>query len=279
MKTPGSQTITATDKANNAIIGTTTTVVGNPTPTINSLSQVNADAAGSGFTLTVNGSNFVNGAVVRWNGVNQTTTFVSAIQLTATISSADLATVGTVAVTVFNPAPGGGSSAPFEFSVDSAATMDFAATPTTATLDVPQGGTATVQVTFSGSVSPSQVTASCVNLPAGATCSYNSSTGVVTIATTGSTPKGTYQITVIFTVAQVASVHRRIFFAAFAGLLPLPLAMAWIAAGRGGSRKRWAMMILLLLVMLMAACGGSGGGHTVMPAGTQTSVAVTLTVH
>jgi hypothetical protein len=37
------------------------------------------------------------------------------------------------------------------------------------------------------------------------------------------------------------------------------------------------MMILLLLMMLMTACGG-GGGHTAMPAGTQTSVLVNLTV-
>jgi hypothetical protein len=53
---------------------------------------------------------FVNGAVVRWNGSNRTTMFVSSTQLTAAIPASDLATAGTANVVVFNPAPGGGVS-------------------------------------------------------------------------------------------------------------------------------------------------------------------------
>jgi hypothetical protein len=46
---------------------------------------------------------------VRWNGSNRTTTFVKATQLTANLSSDDLA-LGFGVITVFNPAPGGGLS-------------------------------------------------------------------------------------------------------------------------------------------------------------------------
>jgi hypothetical protein len=48
---------------------------------------------------------------VRWNGSNRTTSYVSATQLTAQIAAADIATAGTAQVTVFTPAPGGGTSA------------------------------------------------------------------------------------------------------------------------------------------------------------------------
>jgi hypothetical protein len=54
---------------------------------------------------------------VRWNGADRTTTFVSATQLTVTISAADIATAGTAQVTVFTPAPGGGTSSPLSFSI------------------------------------------------------------------------------------------------------------------------------------------------------------------
>src|SRR4029434_3627969 len=39
-----------------------------PTPTITSISPACAMAGGNGFTLTVNGTNFVSGSTVNWNG-------------------------------------------------------------------------------------------------------------------------------------------------------------------------------------------------------------------
>ncbi|MGQ9829606.1 MAG: IPT/TIG domain-containing protein, partial [Roseiflexus sp.] len=63
------------------------------------------------------GANFVNGAVVRWNGNDRPTTVVSSTQLTATISAADVATAGTASVTVVNPAPGGGASGTVTFTI------------------------------------------------------------------------------------------------------------------------------------------------------------------
>lgn len=55
------------------------------------------------FTLTVNGTGFVSGSTVYWNGSARTTTFVSAAQLTASILAADVATATSGIVTVHNP--------------------------------------------------------------------------------------------------------------------------------------------------------------------------------
>ena len=80
-------------------------------PAISQLSPDSATAGGAAFVLTVNGSNFGSKAVVSWNGVAQTTntTYVSGSQLMVSVPAAAIATSGTVAVTVTNPAtPGAG---------------------------------------------------------------------------------------------------------------------------------------------------------------------------
>ncbi|MBN9390444.1 MAG: proprotein convertase P-domain-containing protein [Chloroflexi bacterium] len=89
----------------------------NPVPVLTNISPTSAPMGAAAFTLTLNGSNFVNGAVVRWNGSNRMTTFVNSTQLTAQIPASDLTTFGNYAVTVFNPAPGGGLSGSLPFSV------------------------------------------------------------------------------------------------------------------------------------------------------------------
>ena len=65
---------------------------------------------GAAFTLTVNGTGFVSGSVVNWNGSARTTTFVNSSQLMATIPASDIATASTASVTVVNPGPDGGTS-------------------------------------------------------------------------------------------------------------------------------------------------------------------------
>jgi hypothetical protein len=84
---------------------------------ITSLSPGSGFAGGTGFTLTVNGVNFVNGAVVQWNGSNRATTFVSSTQLTAQITAGDISYPSNAQVTVFIPGPAGGTSAQFAFTV------------------------------------------------------------------------------------------------------------------------------------------------------------------
>ena len=92
-----------------------------PAPLATGLSPYGRVAASGGFTLTVNGANFARCATVRWDGSDRVTTWVSATQLTAAIPGADVASAGSHAVTVFNPAPGGGASNAMTFSVTSGA--------------------------------------------------------------------------------------------------------------------------------------------------------------
>lgn len=96
------------NNANNT--ATLTITLGNPVPQLTNLSPNAASVGGAAFTLTVNGTGFLNGATVLWNGQARPTTFVSATQLTAAIPDTDLANAGTANVTVTNPAPGGGTS-------------------------------------------------------------------------------------------------------------------------------------------------------------------------
>ncbi len=67
----------------------------NPVPSASSLSPSQIVFGGADFTLTVNGSGFVAGSIVRWNGADRPTTFVSSsTEIQATISAADIATTG-----------------------------------------------------------------------------------------------------------------------------------------------------------------------------------------
>jgi len=72
--------------------------INNPTPVLNGLSHTNALVGSTAFTLTVTGTNFVDGSVVRWNGADRPTTVVSSTQLTAAIGTADLAVAGTASI-------------------------------------------------------------------------------------------------------------------------------------------------------------------------------------
>ncbi len=90
---------------------------GSPVPGIATLSPSSAVEGGPAFTLTVTGSDFVSGAFVEWNGSPRATTFVSSTELQAAIGAADIATGGSVSVTVTNPPPGGGTSSALAFDV------------------------------------------------------------------------------------------------------------------------------------------------------------------
>ena len=83
----------------------------NPVPTVTAPVHPQAVVPGrGGLTLTVHGANFVNGAVVNWNGSPRSTTFVSARELRAKILASDVVKPTAGHITVTNPAPGGGPS-------------------------------------------------------------------------------------------------------------------------------------------------------------------------
>jgi subtilisin len=118
----------------------------NPVPAIASLSPASLPAGSGALTLTVNGTGFVASSVVQWNGSARVTTFVSASQLRAAITAADLGAMGSFPVTVVSPAPGGGTSAPAIFTAGPPTTLAVSATavapgaPVTATLSGAPGG-------------------------------------------------------------------------------------------------------------------------------------------
>ena len=81
------------------------------TPTLSSLSP-NSTAVGSATSqITVNGSGFIPGTTVLWNGAPLETIYVSATQLIALAPRSEFSSAGTAQVTAANPAPGGASSA------------------------------------------------------------------------------------------------------------------------------------------------------------------------
>ncbi len=97
----GSATVTVATADGAASGGATFTI--NRVPAITSLNPASRTAGAAAFTLTVNGTGFVNGGtIVNWNGSPRATTFVSATQLTAAISAADAAAAGTATVTLIN---------------------------------------------------------------------------------------------------------------------------------------------------------------------------------
>jgi subtilisin family serine protease len=86
-----------------------------PLPTLESVAPLTA-RAGLPVTLTLTGSGFNALSVARWNGVDVPTFADSITSITAQVPASAVA-LGTAQVTVFNPAPGGGSSAPVSMQV------------------------------------------------------------------------------------------------------------------------------------------------------------------
>ena len=181
----------------------------NPVPTVSSISPTSATAGGSAFTLTVNGTNFVSGSKVRWNNVDRVTTYISSTQLTASITAADIASVGTATVTVFTPAPGGGTSGSVTFTINSTNPVPTVSSisPTSATA----GGSAfTLTVNGTNFVNSSKVrwngsdrTTTYVNstqLTASITAADIASVGTATVTVFTPTPGGGTSGGVTFTI-------------------------------------------------------------------------------
>lgn len=90
----------------------------NPVPFVNQPLVPTSVAPGTpSFMLTVNGTGFVPGSVVSWNGAPLITTFVGADQLQAEVPASNVALPTSASVTVLSPTPGGGSSNAALFTV------------------------------------------------------------------------------------------------------------------------------------------------------------------
>jgi hypothetical protein len=110
---PGTIPITVLDQTSKLLSAPANFVIINPAslPVITSISPDAVGPGGAAFTLTVNGDHFTEDSIVEWDGVERTTTFVSSTKLQAQIKASDIATAGTVTITVADGVTGAVSNA------------------------------------------------------------------------------------------------------------------------------------------------------------------------
>jgi hypothetical protein len=152
----GTLSVSSSDPANPTI---STTLTGTafaayPIATITALLNPSYPVS-SGTTplsMSVFGNNFFPESVVYINGVAQTTTYQSANFLAVTFSPSLLSQAGSLPVTVVNPTPGGGSSAPYPLIVYLAVPM----TASALTVD-PVGGLLYAAIPASAAQNPNTV--------------------------------------------------------------------------------------------------------------------------
>jgi hypothetical protein len=88
-----------------------------PAPVITSLVPSHVQAGAAPIQLTLKGTGLFDSSTVKWNGVARLAS-LSSSQLVVALSANDVAAAGNAQVSVSNPAPGGGNSAPANFTVD-----------------------------------------------------------------------------------------------------------------------------------------------------------------
>jgi hypothetical protein len=224
------------------------------TPAIAALSPVSAHAGAKGFALVVNGASLNSSASVVWNKTSLATQWNSATQLMAQVPASAIASPGAVTVTVQD---GGNNSNSLQFEVDSSSDSTPSPTLLSTTATVTAGSAAAYPLTLPPAVSSLAVT--CLNLPAGAQCAWSATTGSVTISTAPSTPKGTYQVTFVFTETLPAT---------FAGMTPFSIVLLLLARGRRRAHRFADTALLLAICLLMAACfTGCGASAPASPPG------------
>src|SRR5436853_442598 len=179
-------------------------------PAVTSLSPPYATAGAAGHTLTINGSGLMATSTVTYNGVPHTAAFVSATQLTIPLAAADQAMLGSHAVIVTNPPPGGGASASVSFTVGNPVPVISGLMPASVT-----AGTAAPTLTISGSgfLSSSSVTSNGVphtatfvsasELTISLTSADQATVGSYSVVVTNPSPGGGASNTATFTVAPV----------------------------------------------------------------------------
>jgi hypothetical protein len=228
-------------------------------PSLTSLLPSSATACDPGFTLSVIGSDFANGAVVRWDGSNRPTTYVNSLKLEAQIATADLTTGRIVQVTVLNP--DGGISSALDFSV---AGFTISSTPTSATVTAGQSATYTIQVMPQYGPFNSSLSFSCTGLPSKCTASF---------LPTSVTPGANVVTTMLTLTTQAASgstggaIFRSTGFVPPAlGLLLIILALfIWDRFREPVLNKhfrRWLTAgALVCLIVLVVSCSAGGDGN------------------
>jgi len=125
---PGTATVvvfTSTPGGGTSATSLTFTITPAPSsvPTITSMSPTTVLAGSAGVTLVITGTNFAPQSVVSVNNTNRSTGFINSTILQVALTTADVATAGTLSIAVTNPAapppapPNGGTSNVFAYSI------------------------------------------------------------------------------------------------------------------------------------------------------------------
>ena len=180
--------------------GTSTAIsftVTNPSASVQSINPSAAFVASAPFQMTVNGSGFVGGSLVLFNGATLATTFVSSTQLKANVPAGSLTAAGDFPVAVSNPPPGGGVTAPVVFRVQYPAPSATSLAPSSVAVgsgptDVVVTGIGffiTSQITFDGA--PAATTyQDATHIKATLTAAQLTSAGAISVRVVNSTPGG-----------------------------------------------------------------------------------------
>lgn len=164
-----------------------------PTPTISSISPTTTPAGSSALTLTVSGSGFLSTSVVQVDSKNETTTYVSGSQLTATVPATQLASGAELAVVVSNGSASSGSGTPVNLEVQNPVPVIASISPTSEST----GATAAIiTVTGTGFVPTTVIN---VNGVARATTFTNSTQVSVTLTAADVAAAGTLALTAVNT--------------------------------------------------------------------------------
>ena len=199
----------------------------NPVPVLSSITPNTAAAGGASFTLTVNGTGFINGSTINWNGAAYTTTFVSSTKLTAAFPASSIVLAGTVPITVYTPTPGGGTSNSINFTItpgNNPSPLATGLTPNNVTMG---GGSFTLAVTGSNFISSSIIkwnnvalTTTFVNstqVTAFVPAANIAAAGTVSVTVFTPVPGGGTSTALTFTINATAPVVKRFLFDATHG--------------------------------------------------------------
>ena len=143
----------------------------NPVPALTSLTPASTPVNTTGLTLTLNGTGFVAGATVNFGtltGLIPVAGSITAKQLQIVIPDSVVTKVGSVNVTVSNPAPGGGTSNGLPFSIQNPVPALTSLSPTSSLIN-----TTGLTLTLNGT-----------GFVAGTTISFGGVTGLTPIAGT-----------------------------------------------------------------------------------------------
>lgn len=111
----GTYSVTASDGSGGISNGQPFTVAALVAQSLSKISPVQVAAGGSGFKLTAIGTGFTSAASIAWNGTSLATTYLSGTMIQANITAAQIASTGTVAITVLGGSQG--NSGPISLTI------------------------------------------------------------------------------------------------------------------------------------------------------------------